>query len=355
MTHHSAVEYTILTKTVPQPGGVSLGRRSLRPLSAEEVLVRIGRAAVCGTDLHIINWNAWAAQRYRLPSVLGHEFSGVVLEVGGNVAEIAVGDKVAAETHLACGHCDQCLSDRGHTCLNLQVFSRLDCGAFAEYAIVPAALLRVLPSGLPHKYGCLLEPLGISLRAVMEANVTVGPLLIVGCGPIGLLAVAAARAIGIPEIVAMDLSSERLALAGAVGASLLINVRHDDVAAVLNGYADSGGVEAAIDTSGNQAGISTALSKVKPGGTLVLAGMPEKEVALDLTRHVILREVVLKGIYGRHLRETWEKAVELLPRLTAALDKIVTHEYRLEEFEKALAVATSGEAGKVQFVVDDTV
>lgn len=347
------MDYVVLTKTAPEPGGIVQGQRSLRPLGDDEVLVRIARAAVCGTDLHIINWNAWAAQRYHLPSALGHEFSGKVLEVGQAVSNLTQGDKVAAETHLACGHCDQCLSDRGHTCLNLQVFSRLDCGAFAEYAIVPAALLRVLPKDLPHKYGCLLEPLGIAVRAVRETQLNHGVLLVVGCGPIGLLAVAAAKAIGIAEILAMDLSPERLELAKAVGATQVINVREENPQTCLRQYQSKGGVDASIDTSGAQPGIAAALNAVKPGGTVILAGMPETEVSLDLTRNVILREVVLKGIYGRHLQETWHDAITLLPSLTTALDRIITHEFELEDFATAFDVASSGKAGKVQFVIND--
>src|SRR5690606_23595101 len=155
-------------KEEPGPGGVSLARRHLRALGTDEVLVRINRAAICGTDLHIIGWNAWVAQRYTPPLALGHEFSGIVVDRGPDVTDVAIGDKVAAETHLACGHCSQCAADRGHTCLNLRVFSRLNCGAFTEFAIVPAAMLRVLPADLPHKYACLMEPLGIGVRAVAE-------------------------------------------------------------------------------------------------------------------------------------------------------------------------------------------
>ncbi|MDS1140080.1 zinc-binding dehydrogenase [Pusillimonas sp. SM2304] len=353
MSFSAALDYAILMKEAPGPGGVSMARRPLRPLRADDVLVRISRAAICGTDLHIIGWNAWAAKAYKPPFALGHEFSGIVLDRGPDAADIHIGDKVAAETHLACGHCSQCAADRGHTCLNLQVFSRLDCGAFAEFAVVPAPLLRVLPADLPHKYACLMEPLGIAVRAVQESQAEAGQLLVVGCGPIGLLAIAAAKAVGVACIIAMDLAPHRLELAKAVGADVLIDPRAQDADAQLRRNAQEGGVDAAVDTSGNQAGIGLALAAVKPGGNLVLAGLPEAAVSLDLSRHVILREVAIRGIYGRRLHTTWRDTIALLPALIPALDRIVTHEFPLDRFDEAFATAISGQAGKVQFVVND--
>ena len=343
--------YVLLEKQRPGPGQVELTYRTQRPLAPDEVLVRIHRAAICGTDLHIIGWNDWAANSYAPPFALGHEFSGVVLDRGAAVHDIGLGDKVAAETHLPCGHCSQCAADRGHTCLNLRVFSRLDCGAFAEFAIVPAALLRVLPADLPHKYACLMEPLGIGVRAVQVAHAGQGQLVVVGCGPIGLLAVAAAKASGTGRIVAMDLSARRLDLARSIGADVLIDPRDPDAQAQLLASVAAGGADAAIDSSGTEAGIATALAAVKPGGNMVLAGLPSGKVSLDLSRHVILREVTLRGIYGRRLQSTWRETIAMLPALLPALDRIVTHEYSLAQYDEAFAMATSGEAGKVQFVV----
>lgn len=353
MNRSIQTNYAILIKEGPGPGRVALGHRKLRPLAADEVLVSINRAAICGTDLHIIGWNAWAAKSYTPPFALGHEFSGIVIDCGVGVEDISLGDKVAAETHLPCGHCSQCAADRGHTCLNLRVFSRLDCGAFAQFAVVPAGLLRVLPANLPHKYACLMEPLGIGVRAVQESRVAVGQLLVVGCGPIGLLAIAAAKASGVTSIVATDLSPQRLELARSIGADILIDPRQENAQALMSDNVNEGGVDAAIDTSGNQAGIETALAAIKPGGNLVLAGMPNAAVSLDLSRHVILREVTVRGIYGRRLRSTWQDTIGLLPALLPALDRIVTHEFPLDRYDEAFAMAISGQAGKVQFVIND--
>ncbi len=342
-------DYALLMKTAAGAGGIELVRRTRREPGTGEALVRIRQAAICGTDLHIIGWNAWAAKSYQLPLTLGHEFSGDVVALGSDVAGFAIGDRVTAETHLACGACAQCRIGRGHTCLNLRVFSRLNEGAFSEYAVVPVALLRKVPAGLDHRHACLMEPLGIALRAVQASAVGTGSLLVSGCGPIGLLAVASAHALGVQKIVATDLSESRRRMAQALGAQWVCDPRTQDPRDSMGPHWPEGGVDAAVEASGADAALQSALALVRPGGTVVLAGMPSAPVALDLARHVILREVVLKGVYGRELQDTWAALAALLPRLHGALDILITHEFSLAEFEQAFATAMSGDAGKVQF------
>jgi threonine 3-dehydrogenase len=344
--------YSLLLKQWAGAGGVAMATRTLREPHEDEVLVRVRRAAICGTDLHILNWNAWAARSYRVPMALGHEFSGDVVRVGSAVQGIAAGDRVCAETHLACGSCAQCRMGRGHTCLNLQVFTRLDEGAFGQYTMVPAQLARKLPPQLTHRHGCLLEPLGIAVRAVVQADVVGGSLLVTGCGPIGLLAIATARALGVRWIAATDLSESRRALALEMGATVVFDPRQGDVPQAPGAQTPSDGIDAAVDASGAFDAIRAALAAVRPGGTVVLTGLPSAPMELDLARHVILREIVLRGIYGRELERTWREVDVLLPRLVGALDRIVTHEYELEDFDRAFATALSGHAGKVQFRLD---
>ena len=346
--------YSLLLKQSAGAGGVAMASRPLRDPGPEEVLVRVRRAAICGTDLHILNWNDWAARSYRLPMALGHEFSGEVVRIGSAVRGFAAGDRVCAETHLACGHCAQCRMGRGHTCLNLRVFTSLDEGAFGQYTMVPAPLLRRLPAQLAHRHGCLLEPLGIAARAVMQGDVAGGTLWVSGCGPVGLLAIAAAKAIGVRWIAATDLSGPRRALAVEIGASCVFDPRDGDLRTAAGAEAPDGGVDAVVEASGAAVAIHAALETARPGGTVVLAGLPSAPVELDLARHVILREVVLRGIYGRELDRTWREVEALLPRLGDALDRIVTHEYELEDFDEAFATALSGNAGKVQFRFDET-
>jgi threonine 3-dehydrogenase len=266
-----------------------LDRRELRRPAPGEAVVQVHRAAICGTDLH----------------------------------------------HLECGRCDQCLRGRGHTCLALRTFGKMDQGAFAEYAVIPVALLRRTPAGIPHRHACLREPLGIAVRAVRESGVGQGSLLVMGCGPIGLLTVAAARALGVARVAAVEPSVPRRAIASDLGAVAV----------------DGGGFDAAIDASGHPAAIADAMERVRPGGTVVVTGMPEAPMPIDVGRHIVLREVTLRGIYGRMLRQTWEETDALLATLAPALDRIVTHEFTLDQFDRAFEVALSGTAGKVEFVM----
>lgn len=351
LAHSGAGLGPVLMKAQPVSGGMALTQRPVRAPASHEVLVKIHRAAICGTDLHLVGWNAWAAARYTPPFALGHEFSGEVLAVGADVRDVAVGNLVTAETHLPCGQCEQCHMGRGHTCLNLQVFSRLDCGAFARFVTLPGALVRVLPSHVPHKHACLMEPLGIAVRAVQESSVGEGDLLIVGCGPIGLLAIAAARALGVGNVLAADVQPGRLALAERLGATAAINPVHEALPTAVQRVLGRAGVDAAIDASGSGPGMQAALQSIRPGGTLLLAGMPDAAMEIDLTRHIILREIALKGIYGRRINSTWEEALRLLSVLGPMLDTIVTHEFALEDYEEAFNTAMSGQGGKVEFVL----
>jgi len=331
-------DFDVLLKARPEPGGLGLERRTLRRPGAGEVLVRVHRAAICGTDLHIVRWNAWAARTYKPPFALGHELSGEVVEAGETDAGFVPGDRVSAETHLECGECAQCLMGRGHTCLRLRTFGKMDQGAFAHFAVLPAPLLRRIPEGVSHKHACLMEPLGIAARAVRESAVGTGRLLITGCGPIGLLAVAAARAMGVDSISVIDPSAPRMALAVELGAVPL----------------EGDGFDGAVDASGHPAAINDAMARVRPGGTVVVTGMPEEPIPIDIGRHTVLREVVLRGIYGRTLAATWSQVSDLLPKLGAALDRIVTHEFALRDYQQAFRVALSGTAGKVEFVMEDS-
>ena len=196
-----------------------------------------------------------------------------------------------------------------------------------------------------------MEPLGIAVRAVQESSVGEGDLLIVGCGPIGLLAIAAARALGVGNVLAADVQPGRLALAERLGATAAINPVQEALPTAVQRVLGRAGVDAAIDASGSGPGMQAALQSIRPGGTLLLAGMPDAAMEIDLTRHIILREIALKGIYGRRINSTWEETLRLLPVLGPMLDSIVTHEFALEDYEEAFNIAMSGQGGKVEFVL----
>lgn len=323
--------------------------RDLPPLAPNEAHVRILAAGICGTDLQIASWNQWAAGAYRLPVALGHEFCGEVLAVGDDVAEFRPGDRVVAETHLSCGRCPQCRRNRRHTCENLKVFSRLNRGAFADRTTVPAALLRRVPQHLQPALASLFEPLGIAVRAVTMAEIPGKTLLVTGCGPIGLMTIAVARHFGARRVIGVDIFRERLDLAISLGADLVVEASRGPLLDAIGGM----DIDVAIEASGNAVAVVDALSSVVAGGKLILLGLMDRQVPLDLARHVILREVSIGGVYGRLIDETWLMTERLLTDESFDLSPLITHQFALAEYAEAFACARSGKAGKVIFRIAD--
>lgn len=307
-----------------------------------DVLVKIHSASICGTDLHIYMWNDWAARSYRPPLPLGHEFGGVVVAVGPAVTGIGPGDHVTAETHIACERCHQCRLNRRHTCENLQLFSRLGRGCFSDYTLVPAAALRIVPRDIPIELATLMEPLGVSVRAITEAGVAGQRILILGAGPIGLFAVLAARAHGAAEIVATDLSPCRQELALQVGANVSGGPE------LLRNHLESPRqFDAVVDTTGQVAPAQEALACIRKGGRMVFAGLYNELLPLDVTTHVVLREISLSGVYGRKIDETWIATERLLRLHASTVASVVTDRFPLVDFDRAFELASSGRGGKI--------
>jgi threonine 3-dehydrogenase len=339
----------ILVKERTGHGGVALHERPLRPMGPQEVLVRVHRAAICGTDLHVYEWNDWAARNYRLPIPMGHELGGEVVAVGGLVTGLEPGMRVSAETHIACGHCRQCRANRRHTCLNLKLFSKQGLGCFSDHTVVPASALRRVPDDLPFRDASIMEPLGVGVRAAMEADLRGRNALVVGCGPIGLFTIAATRALGAARVIAADLHPYRRDLAARLGADAVIDPAATPLPQAAQEASGGEGIDAAIDASGNGRAIQEALTCLVPGGSLILAGLPSAPVALDLAKDVIVREAQIRGIFGRLIDETWLATESLLRSGRLNVEPVLTHSFPLERFEEAFELAVSGAAGKVMF------
>lgn len=333
-------------KERPEANGLALRSIAPRDPGPDEALIRIHSAAICGTDIHIYKWNGWAAQTYTPPFAMGHEFGGTVLAVGSAVRRIAVGDTVTAETHIPCGYCPQCRRNRRHTCENMRLFSRLGLGCMAEITVVPEAALRVVPRDIPIEFATMMEPMGVAVRAAREIDIAGAHVLVLGCGPIGLFAIAAARAFGAARITASEPSGYRRKLAESAGADVVL----DPTGTPLPGTLGGARVDAVIDTSGNEAAVLSALDCVRSGGDVVFASLPERPFAIDIARHVVLREIILRGIYGRRIDETWLQVEALLRTRGAEFAKVLTHRLPLAHFDEAFALAASGEAGKVVLV-----
>lgn len=325
-----------LVLTQPAPNAVELIDRTLPLPGPTEALIRIRCAGICGTDLHIIAWNQWAAGRYRTPLPLGHELCGEVLHATPGCG-FAVGDRVSAETHLPCGVCTQCQLGRGHTCENLKTFTSLGLGAFSNHAVIPILLLRRVPDFISDEEAAALEPAGIGFRAAQQALRYGDRVVVSGCGPVGLFAILALRHLGASRIEAIEPSVVRRELAMACGATNALSP--DDISTLAS-------TDAVIETSGSPIALRAALTMPRSGGGVVMVGLPSKEPTLDVARHIVLREVVLEGLYGRQLETGW---TDLFAAMNDGLDltTAITSSFPLDDFETALAGAKNASSGKV--------
>lgn len=316
-----------------------------------DVLVRVAAAGICGTDLHIYRWDPWARSRIRPPRVIGHEFAGTVVRAGQAVTSVAVGDRVAGECHLACGRCARCREGQAHICERLEIIGVDRDGAFAEYVVLPAANAWRLDPEVPFDVAAIMDPLGNAVHTAMAADPVGRSVLITGCGPIGLMAIPVCKMAGAALVIASDVTPGRLALAGAMGADLVLDARAGDVAARVRERTGGEGADAVLEMSGHPSGIRDALQAVRGGGWVGLLGLPGAPVELDLANLVIFKEVRLQGIFGRLMWRTWEQMAGLLLR-GLEIRPVITHRLPLERFGEAFERLEAGDAGKVILTVE---
>jgi threonine 3-dehydrogenase len=326
----------LVTLPVPRPG-------------PGEVLVQVWAAGICGTDLHIAAWDAWARSRVVPPRVIGHEFCGTVVEVAGDVEDVAVGDFISGEGHIACGRCPPCRAGARHICERLQVVGIDRDGAFAEYVTLPAHNAWKVDPAVPRDVAAIMDPLGNAVHAALEAPLTARRVAVVGCGPIGLMAIAICRLAGAAFVAASDVSDARLALARRMGADLVVDARTDDLAARIRA-AGGDGVDVVLEMSGAEAGLADGLRALRPGGWVSLLGLPDQPVRVDLAGGVIFKGARLAGIFGRKIWQTWEQATALL-RAGLDVTPVITHRFPLDRFREAFDLLRAGAAGKVLLYV----
>ncbi len=325
-------EYTQVAKPVPGP---------------KDVLIKVSLASVCGTDFHITSWDDWSAGRIQPPLVYGHEFCGVVEAVGDKVEGFAPGDYVSAEMHLACGHCYQCQVGNRHICENVKIFGVDLPGCFAEYVRIPAKQVVKLPPGIKPEYGALLDSLGNSVHAVSQANVSGKTVHVVGCGPLGLFAIVLAKAMGARAVYASDVSPFRLDLARQAGADQVLAADKVKVSVEIRTLTETHGVDVVLEMSGNARAINDAFDSLKLGGTVVMMGIPQGTVEMDLSRNIIFKEAKVLGVNGRRIFETWFLMLDLLAAGKLNLDFIITHRLPLSEFGQAMDLIRDGVSGKI--------
>jgi len=330
----------------PEPGpGVVMDEVPIPEPDVDEVLIRVQRTAICGTDLHIYNWDEWAQQTIQTPLVLGHEFAGEIAAVGSNVKGISEGERVTGEGHLVCGHCRNCLAGRRHLCAEPVGIGVNRDGAFAEYLCIPKINLWFPPPSIPIDTLAYFDPLGNATHAALSFDLVGEDVLITGAGPVGLLATAIARHVGARHIVVTDINPYRVELAMRMGASLALNARRESVAEVQQRLGMKEGFDIGLEVSGSAEAFREMVDNMVHGGRIALVGILPSDASLDWTK-VIFSSLTIKGIYGRQMFETWYKMTSMLQ---SGLDvtPVLTHIFAADDYEQGFEVMRSGKCGKV--------
>lgn len=336
-----------VAKTKPKPGAELIDIDIPTP-QADDVLVKVLATSICGTDLHIYEWNEWAQNRIKnIPQVMGHELCGEVVELGNTVKNIRVGDIISAETHIACGHCYLCHTGNSHICVNGSIFGVDQNGVFAEYAVVPASNAWVLDKKIRQDFASVMEPLGNAVHTVLAGEITGNTVLITGCGPIGIMSIAIARLCGATKIIATEINEYRLKMAKKNGADLALNPKHDDVVNRILKETGGLGVDVVLEMSGAPNAIQQGFDVLRPGGRFSILGIPDKPMEIDLGKAIVFKYATVQGINGRLMFSTWHKTSRFLSSGRLDLEPIITHRFRLDEFEKGMELMRSGNCGKV--------
>jgi len=332
----------------PAPGpGLELREVPQPEILPNEVLIRVRKAGICGTDLHIYNWDRWSAGRIRPPLVLGHEFMGEVVEMGRLVENVRVGDRVSAEGHLVCGHCELCRTGNSHVCRSTSIIGIDRDGAFAEFVALPATNLIPLPDSISDDHAAVFDPLGNAFHTVLHADVAGKVVAIIGCGPIGLFAVGIARAAGAASVIAIEPKPERLEIARRMGADVRLSPATDDVEDAVRQATRGYGADVVCELSGHPDGIRSALRVCRNAGHVQLLGLPREEVTLDLAGDVIFKGLHIYGVIGRRMYHTWIQMRDFLAAGLLDIDPVITHRLPMAEFETGIRAMASGEAAKV--------
>jgi threonine 3-dehydrogenase len=329
-----------------KPGeGLWLEEVPLPDVGINDVLIRVHKTGICGTDLHIYNWDAWAQETVPVPLTIGHEFVGEVADVGANVSGFAVGDLVSGEGHVVCGRCRNCMAGRRHLCAHSIGLGVQRPGAFADYVVLPMTYIWQHWPGVEEEIAAIFDPFGNAVHTALAFGVLGEDVLITGAGPIGCMATAVVRHAGARHVVVTDMNDYRLELARRMGATRAVDPRSCDLPALQRELGMSEGFDVGLEMSGSAEALRGMVANMAHGGRIALLGIPSAEVTLDLSP-VIFNMLTLRGIYGREMYETW---YQMTVMLTSGLDisPVVTHRFPCRDYEEAFAVAGSGRSGKV--------
>ena len=333
-----------LVKKEAKPG-LWLEEVPVPEIGINDVLIEILRTGICGTDVHIYNWDAWAQKTIPVPLVVGHEFVGRIVEIGSNVKDFRPGEIVSGEGHVVCGRCRNCLAGRRHLCAETVGIGVNRPGAFAEYLSLPMTNVWHLDPAVPRDVAALFDPLGNAVHTALSFPVMGEDVLITGAGPIGIMAVAVARHAGARYVVVTDVNPYRLELARKMKPTLAVDVRVRSIADVQEELGMKEGFDVGLEMSGNPAAFRDMLANMCHGGKIAMLGIPGEEMAIDWTT-VVFNMLTIKGIYGREMYETWYKMTVMI-QSGLDIDPVITHRFDYQDFEKGFEAMNSGNSGKV--------
>lgn len=333
-----------LVKSLPEPG-IWLSDVPVPEVGPNDVRIRVSKTSICGTDLHIVAWDEWAAATVPAPMTIGHEYVGVVTELGSEVEGIVVGQRVSGEGHVVCGRCRNCQAGRRHLCINTIGVGVNRPGAFAEYVVIPGSNVQPVPEDVPDDIAAILDPLGNAVHTALNFDLVGEDVLVTGAGPIGMMAVAIARHVGARYIVVTDVNEYRLDLAARMGADRELHAERDSLEDAMSSLGMREGFDVGLEMSGVPSALHDMITHMDNGGHIALLGIPPRQAPIDWN-DIVFKGLTLQGIYGRRMFETWYK---MLAMLETGLDvsPVVTHHFPAEDYAEALDVMRSGACGKV--------
>ena len=333
-----------LVKKEAKPG-LWLEKVPVPRIGINDVLIKILRTGICGTDVHIYEWDAWAQKTIPVPMVVGHEFVGQIVDVGSNVTDFRVGEVVSGEGHVVCGRCRNCLAGRRHLCKDTRGVGVNRPGAFAEYLSLPMTNVWVHDPQIPRDVQSIFDPFGNAVHTALQFDVLGEDVLITGAGPIGVMAAGIVRHAGARHVVVTDVNPFRLELARKMGATRAIDVREHSLASVQEELGMREGFDVGLEMSGNPTAFRDLLANMCHGGKIAMLGIPTEDIAINW-QTVVFNMITIRGIYGREMYETWYKMTVML-QSGLDINPVITHRYSFQDFEKGFAAMQSGQSGKV--------
>src|SRR5579872_4886014 len=339
---------TMLAVVKPEPApGTEIRQVPIPQFGPSDVLVKVKMASICGTDLHIYEWDQWAQRRIHPPLIPGHEFCGIVEAVGKDVTSVKEGDFVSAEMHVACGKCLQCRIGEAHICQNVKIIGVDANGAFAEYVVIPETNIWKLDPAIPLEYASILDPLGNAVHTVLAGEIAAKTVAITGCGPIGLFSIAVAKAVGATSVFAIEVNEHRARVAREMQADYVLNPAKENVNAIVMEKTGGLGVDVVLEMAGHPDSIRTAFDIVRRGGRISLLGLTSKPISLNFSEDIIFKGITVQGINGRRMYQTWYQMTALLKAGKLDLHPVITDKIAMKDFSKAMDRLKTGAASKI--------